>query len=257
MEQKRGGLAVLAIACWVSGAPLIAQPTSNCLIPELGQLLDGAASRLRGYDDAGAAAMLAGRGADTCIDVAVAQLAVTGWVEARALAAKGGDKALLEPVNTVLRALEALRRSSATRAPVSSSLPPRTIGLQIDYADAAIRAAVAAAQDERAEMAVYLDHARDLAAVLDAAGDPSLWPVPYDDLEGELWFEVDRYAEARTAFSRALGRGATARALVGLARAADRLGDKEAACDNYRRALKMELAGTVKNTAETYVADCR
>ena len=65
--------------------------------------------------------------------------------------------------------------------------------------------------------------------------DPG-WPLPIDEVEGELWFEVDRYVEARDAYERAVKGAASPNALVGLARAADKLGDRVAACSAYTRA---------------------
>jgi hypothetical protein len=243
----------VAIAATASAGLTVEQPSPVCGA-DVGALLDRAASLLQALDDRGASALLAGRGADPCADVALAQLAVTGWVEARGLAPKGGDTALLAPVNTVLRALDALRRSLAVRP--SATIGAGTRGLHIDYASAAIRAAVDAAQDERGEMAVYLDHARDLSSLLDAAGDPPIWPVPFEELEGELWFEVDRYTEARTAFRRAMAGGTTARSLVFLARIAIREADPEMACHSYRQALKLKLAADVTREAEKHLASC-
>lgn len=255
MKRIRVSLVVLAIALAIAGVVAARQTAAGCAGAEVGPLLDRAAALLGAGDDAGARAALTGAGAHPCADLAIAQLAITGWVEARALAPKGGDTTLLAPVNAVLRALDAMRRSSAVREVPASGIA-RTRGLQIDYADAAIRAAVDAAQDERAEMGVFLDHAHDLALVLDAAGDPPLWPLPFDELAGELWLEVDRYAEARAAFDRAVARGATARSLAGLARTADRQGDTRAACDAYRRAVAMDIAPMAKAAAAEFITRC-
>ena len=68
----------------------------------------------------------------------------------------------------------------------------------------AIRAAVSAAQEERDELALLLEHARDLSNQMGiGAGTPARWPLPIDELEGELWFEVDRFTESRDAYLRA------------------------------------------------------
>jgi tetratricopeptide (TPR) repeat protein len=115
--------------------------------------------------------------------------------------------------------------------------------LAIRYADAATRAAIAAAQDERDEMKVFLGHARALDAQLSGMGGAAVWPRPMDELEGELWFEVDGYTEAHEAYLRAIANGGGARAWLGLARANDRLGNRLAACDAYRRAASGELEG--------------
>ena len=115
----------------------------------------------------------------------VQRIAMEGWTAARALAPKGGAVDLLGPVNTRLRELDAMPNMSAR------------------YAEVAIRAAVSAAQEERDEMGLFLDHARDLSKQMALAGAPAQWPLPIDELEGELWFEVDRFTEARDAYERA------------------------------------------------------
>ena len=61
------------------------------------------------------------------------------------------------------------------------------------YAEIAIRAAVSAAQEERDEMALLLEHAREPVGPMSlGGGTPAEWPLPIDELEGELWLEVDR-----------------------------------------------------------------
>src|SRR4029079_5539802 len=67
------------------------------------------------------------------------------------------------------------------------------------YAEIAIRAAVSAEQEERDEMQLLLTHARDLSNQMGMAGTPAEWPLAIDELEGELWLEVDRFAETRGA----------------------------------------------------------
>lgn len=162
------------------------------------------------------AAVLAALGQD--VDREVQVVAMEGWVAARALAPRGGALELLGPVNQRLKALDSLPGSAAR------------------YADVAIRAAVSAAQDEREELDVFLAHARDLSDLMAIAGRPAQWPLPIDELEGELWLEVDRYTESRDAFRRAIAAKPTANALIGLARASDRLGDVVGACAAYTQA---------------------
>ena len=126
-----------------------------------------------------------------------------GWTAARALAPKGGAVELLGPVNLRLRELDAFPNMSAR------------------YAEIAIRAAVSAAQEERDELGLLLAHARDLSNQMGAGGGtPPEWPLPIDELEGELWFEVDRFTEARDAYERATKLSRTPNAWIGLARAA-------------------------------------
>lgn len=168
------------------------------------------------------------------------RLAMDGWVAARELAPKGGALELLGPVNLRLRALDGLPGAAAR------------------YADVAIRAAVSAAQDERDEMDVFLAHARDLSDTMALAGAPAQWPLPIDELAGELWLEVDRYTEARDAYLRATRVKPTANAWVGLARASDRLGDLVAACAAYTQAgATSGLPSAVEIEISLYALKCR
>jgi tetratricopeptide (TPR) repeat protein len=148
----------------------------------------------------------------------VQRVAMDGWMAARDLAPKGGALEFLGPVNARLRELDRMSNTSAR------------------YAEVAIRAAVSAAQEERDEMQLFLEHARDLSRQLELAGSPAAYPLPIDELEGELWLEVDRYEEARAAYTRAVEGKPTANALVGLARANAKLGDVIGACAAYTRA---------------------
>lgn len=145
----------------------------------------------------------------------IERIAMQGWMEARALAPRGGALDLLGPVNAKLKQLDEFPNTSAR------------------YAEMAIRAAVAAAQEERDEMSLFLDQARDLSKQMAVAGSPARWPLPIDELEGELWLEVDRYLEAFDAYDRATKTTPTPNAWIGLARAADKLHDTATACRAY------------------------
>ena len=174
------------------------------------------------------------------VDREVQRLATEGWVAARALAPKGGALELLGPVNLRLRALDGLPGNAAR------------------YADAAIRAAVSAAQEEREEMAVFLAHARDLSDTMALAGAPAQWPLPVDEMEGELRLEVDQYAEARDAYQRATKLKPTANAWIGLARASDRLGDLVGACAAYTQASSTAgLPAAVGIEISLYALKCK
>jgi hypothetical protein len=171
----------------------------------------------------------------------VERIAAAGWAEARALAAKGGALDQLGPVNRRLKELDGIPNNVNAR-----------------YAEVAIRAAVCAAQDERDEMGLFLTHARALSdqMVLAKTG-PAKWPLPIDELEGELWLEVDRYLEARDAYQRATATGG-ARAWMGLARASDRLGQTKAACDAYNTAqLKPGLTAADRKEIAAYAPQCQ
>jgi tetratricopeptide (TPR) repeat protein len=102
-----------------------------------------------------------------------------------------------------------------------------------------VLAAVAAAQEERAELALLVDYARDLDRRLDPRDvDPIAPPGALDHLVGDLWWQVSRYADAAGAYRRSLDAGGgSARRLLGLARALDMLGQ----ADEARRAARQFL----------------
>jgi tetratricopeptide (TPR) repeat protein len=170
----------------------------------------------------------------------IQRIAMEGWTAARALAPKGGAVELLGPVNLRLRALDKYPHTSAR------------------YAETAIRAAVSAAQEERDELRLFLDHARDLSRQMAVAGAPALWPLPIDELAGELWLEVDFFKEAREAYESAIKIKPTPNAWIGLARASDRLGDTAAACRAYAQAgATPGLPNSVELEISLYALKCR
>lgn len=172
------------------------------------------------------------------------RLAMSGWNAARAAALKGGSPESLAPAARALAELDTLAAGSVWR-------------LQGEYAHALIAAAMAAAQEERAEVGLHLTHARDLSKRLETSKTPATWPLPIDEAEGELWLEVDHYADAVRAYQRAVQRGGGARVVLGLARSAARLGDAKLACESYRRWLKTaQPNGEGWQEARGYVARC-
>ena len=169
----------------------------------------------------------------------VQRVAMEGWVAARALAPKGGALELLGPVNARLRELDKMSNVSAR------------------YAEVAIRAAVSAAQEERDEMQLFLEHARDLSRQMGLAGAPAQYPLPIDELAGELWLEVDRYLESKHAYEQAVKLQPTVNALIGLARANDKLGDVIGACAAYTRARGTPgIPATVELEISLYALKC-
>jgi hypothetical protein len=113
---------------------------------------------------------------------------------------------------------------------------------------------VAAAQDERDEMQVYLTHARTLAGSLRLAQYGRPWPLPVELVEAELWLEVDRFAEARDAFGRVSEVSLAARAALGTGAVMERLDDTEAACLAFRRAAEGPLAAASVERARLALA---
>jgi len=175
------------------------------------------------------------------------------WVAARALAEVGGAVDRLGPAKDGLQEIERLR-VAANR---SASLDGARIELMLRYADAAVRAAIAAAQDERDEMTMFLGHARSIDRQLTGLRGPAGWPLPIDELEGELLLEVDQYDAAHEAYLRAIASGGGPRAWIGLARTNDRLGSTLAACDAYRRASTGALSEADKAEALAYLSSAR
>ncbi len=173
-------------------------------------------------------------------DVDLQRIATQGWTAARALAPSGGAVDSLGPVNLQLKALDAFPDSSAR------------------YAETAIRAAVSAAQEERDELGLLLAHARDLSNQMALIGAPAQLPLPIDELEGELWMEVDRFTDSRDAYERATKSAPSPNAWIGLARASDRLGDLVTACRAYTTAASTKgLPTSVALEISLYALKCQ
>jgi tetratricopeptide (TPR) repeat protein len=103
-----------------------------------------------------------------------------------------------------------------------------------------VLAAIAAAQDERDEMAVLLAHATSLEDRMTIPGQPCYPVIPIHELAGDLWLQVDRYEEAQREFRAALARyPKRAAPLLGLARASARLDDRASAEAAYRDLLEI------------------
>lgn len=211
-----------------------AQPGS-CREAELIGLLRAQEHAALGDDAAARAALNVA--ADSCGLVRVAALALRGWLEARGLAPIGGPVDQQGPVRRTLDELRAIAGDGAW-------------ALDVEYAETCIRAALAAAQDERPEMELLLTHARDLSERLLLRDRRAAWPRPFNIVVGELWFEVDRYGDAVTAYERAVRADASPVAVIGLARALARLGRLEEACTVSRRAANAAPALRAAATGE-------
>jgi pimeloyl-ACP methyl ester carboxylesterase len=234
------------VLCGLLAGPAVAQAQPSCEPAPARAALQHAADAMQRLDEVAARAALAAQaGSDAaCRELAVATAAIEGWIEARRLVAVAGAPESLGAVNEVLKRLEALRTSGT----------PTSITVQLaSYAEAVLRAAIAAAQDERDEMQVYLAHARTLAVSLALGQQTSLWPLPIDEVDGELWLEVDRFAEARAAFERAGAAARGARATLGLARTLERLQDVPAACAAYRRVETLGMSDAAMRTVRDAV----
>ncbi len=200
-------------------------PLDRCSSSSL-QVLEDAAMLAGRAGPAATRSMLVGaaKNDSDCAPLLGAGWSITGWVAARAAVRAGGTPDSLVDVKWAGQVLEQLGARPEWR-------------VESEYARAALSAAAAAAQDERGEMAIFLAHARGLSDRLTLARATPRWPLPIDALEGDLWLEVDRYAEALQAFERALKIEPTAFVLVGLARTRARLGNEAGACEAYRQAV--------------------
>jgi len=227
--------ALVLVAC-ASLARFPPQDPLPCTAEELQTLQSWADAIARGGDTT---ARVPGKG---CRLLEMSRAALVGWTEARNLAVAGAAPDVLAPVMRVIEALEALKSQD--------------LGLEVDYAQTAIRAAVAAAQEERPEMELLLTHARDLAERLASRGRRAEWPRPFNVLAGELWLEVDRYEDARLAFERAIQSDRTPAAEVGLARALARLGRHADACDAYRYVSIRTASTSLLEEARAYLEGC-
>ncbi len=179
-----------------------------------------------------------------CAELAVATPAWAGWMAAVSAARLGGSA-------------EAL---SGVRAQVAALGPPGPGASHSAYATSLLQAAAVAAQDEREELQVWLEHARDLAAQRTLAKEQARWPLPVDLAEGELWSRVHDYELAEASYERALAARDSALGWRGLARARDRRGNQTGACAAYRRALDLVSAGfpmgEVASEARGYLLVC-
>lgn len=239
-RAARAGL--LALACLLGAAgSALAQPDPCAVDPARTAIIGARQALAAGDDGAAAARLVAGTGqGERCDEVGVAALAVDGWVEARGLTRVAGAPEALPRMRDVLARIDVVRTSRPSTAIVSQLAA---------YAGAVLRAAVAAAQDERDEMQVYLAHARSVAESLRLARVDAAWPLPIDLVDGELWLEVDRFVEAAAAFERLPEGPYAARAALGLGAARERLDDRAGACAAYRRAADGGLVTTAAERA--------
>jgi tetratricopeptide (TPR) repeat protein len=101
-----------------------------------------------------------------------------------------------------------------------------------------VRAAIAAGQEEHPELELLSMHASDLEERLLRSGQLVLPFAPVAEIAGDLFFQANRYEQARRRYSDALiARPDRARSILGIARASVRLEDRKAATDAYTQFL--------------------
>jgi hypothetical protein len=154
-----------------------------------------------------------------CTDTTVAYWYVRGVLAAREAYRYGGSPESLEPVRAAI-----------------SQLAPRVSETKVaEIATLLLRAASSAAQSERDEMGLLLEHAIELERQQRAAGLPGAPVISAQELAGDLWLQVHRFEDARRTYLDASQQGSpTRRVTLGLARTLSRLGDLPASCDQYR-----------------------
>lgn len=241
MSPNVTGLALVwALLPWVQA---VAPPACSAEATAVLDAADTAASA--GEFTSAALQLRAGYAAHgSCRELVAAAWAWAGWHAAHAAAARGGSDDALTDVRA---AMAAIGEPGATASASS-------------YASAVLQAATAAAQGERDEMQVWLEHARAVASRLALVGERARWPLPIDVVVGELWARVDDYELAEASFTRALAEGNSAAAWTGLARARDRRGNRAGACEAYRRARDTVASsfpqGLVASEAGSYFVTC-
>ena len=219
-------------------AMALAAAQSQPCEPGAVRLVAEATERVDTFDLPAAAEALEQALSDGCEQARVPSLYVRGLVDARVAAVEGGSAAALVPVFEATAALGA----------VSQGLPGPA-----EIARLVLLAAVAAAEDERETMAIFLQAAADMAALQRAAGQPGAPSVSAFEAAGDLWYQMQGYEDAREAFTRgAVVVGRTPRVVAGLVRTAIRLGDGAAACLEIRALLTFwgDRAGAPPAVAE-------
>ena len=104
-----------------------------------------------------------------------------------------------------------------------------------EIARVVLLAASSAAQSERDEMGLLLEHALSLERQQQSAGLPGAPIVSAHEVAGDLWLQVHRFDDAQRAYTAAAEQvGPSRRVLLGLARTAFRVGDLPVSCEQYR-----------------------
>jgi hypothetical protein len=169
-------------------------------------LVSAASTRAQDPDLTPAADALREAARRGCAEAEIGALYLGGLIEAHAAFLQGAPPESLLAVHQAIASLE--------RISLGRPGPAETARL-------VLRGAAAAAQSERDEMALYLEHAERMDALLRATGQPALPILSAAEASGELWLQVHRYEDAHAAFTRAAAQvGMTPRVVAGLARAA-------------------------------------
>jgi hypothetical protein len=181
-------------------------------------VIANATARAAVLDLHGAISALAGD-LSSCPETAVPYWYLHGLVSARDAYRFGGSPESLEPVKLAIDQL-------AAYAP---QMPPAEIARVV------LLAASSAAQSEREEMGLLLEHALSLERQQRSAGLPGAPIVSAHEVAGDLWLQVHRFEDANRAYMTAAEQvGLSRRLILGLARTALRAGDLHESCKQYR-----------------------
>jgi hypothetical protein len=139
-----------------------------------------------------------------CTTAEIEAVYLRGWDAAQAAARIGGPPESLAPVRDAIATLE--RMSAGAHGPA-------------EIARYVLAAAADAAQDERDEMALFLEHAVALERMQLDANQPGAPSITAHEAAGDLWLQVYRYEDARRAYEQAKAViGSTPRIEAGLKR---------------------------------------
>ena len=144
-----------------------------------------------------------------CTAAEIEAVYLPGWDAAQASARVGGSPESLAPVRDAIAMLEQMAGGAHGPAEIARYV---------------LAAAADAAQDERDEMGLFLEHAVTLERVQLDARQPGAPSITAHEAAGDLWLRVHRYEDAKRAYERAKAViGSTPRIESGLARAEDAL----------------------------------
>ena len=148
--------------------------------------------------------------ADVCTTAEIEAVYVSGWDAAQDASRVGGSAESLAPVSEAIAMLDRMARGAHGPAEIARYV---------------LAAAADAAQDERDEMALFLNHAVTLERAQLDARQPGAPSITAHEAAGDLWLRVYRYEDAKLAYERAKAViGSTPRIEAGLTRVEDALG---------------------------------
>ena len=209
----------------ICGLPRPCPPAGRILRCRCGASCCGSAAAGETFDLSGAADAYAAAAKVGCADAEKAAIYIRGLVAARVADAQFGSAASLQPVRQAIAALQ----PAAAADPVARIM------------QAVLRAALPAAQHERAEMALLIDEMLRRELLQLEARQPAVPVLSAHEAAGYFWLQLHIYDEAARAFDVAAQRvGSTPAVLLGAAQGPPP-GQKRiaVACDQYQRLVVM------------------